>query len=243
MVLVCVTAFKGCHKMQDRWENREYVVDKWPYLDLPVYVVCPRDGEGHSRTLHRNYLLPINSNMGQDEADRSEERVKNTTSPTPVPSASNSTQTSPDQPAPVRCSIRTTRNQLPWRYRNFGLVTDARPTSIQDAQVDLHVCLHILVWLYNTFKWGVVWSTLSWPWNMLVEHHSFKHQGGFPQCSYTSGFMGREGSGSKDIWSSCNSPTNKKPKQNPGGEEGCNAAPPPGARTSGHQPRKDGKNK
>ena len=30
-VLVHVTAFKGCHEMQDRWENREYVVEKWPY--------------------------------------------------------------------------------------------------------------------------------------------------------------------------------------------------------------------
>ena len=48
MVLVCVTAFKGRHKMQDRWENREYVVEKQPYPDLPVYVVCPRDGEGCS---------------------------------------------------------------------------------------------------------------------------------------------------------------------------------------------------
>ena len=76
MVLVCVTPFKGHHKMQDRWENREYVVEKWPYPNLPVYVVCPRDGEGCSWTLHRNYLLPINSNMGQDETDRSEERVK-----------------------------------------------------------------------------------------------------------------------------------------------------------------------
>ena len=104
-VLVCVTAFKGCHKMQDRWENREYVVEKWPYPNLPVYVVCPRDGEGHGQTLHRNYLLPINSNMGQDDADGAEERVKNNTSLTPVPSASNSTQNSPDQPAPVRCSI------------------------------------------------------------------------------------------------------------------------------------------
>ena len=47
-VLVCITAFKGRHKMQDRWENREYVVEKWPYPNLPVYVVCPRDGEGHS---------------------------------------------------------------------------------------------------------------------------------------------------------------------------------------------------
>ena len=64
MVLVHVNAFKGCHKMQDRWENREHVVEKQPYPNLPVYVVCPRDGEGHGQTLHRNYLLPINSNMG-----------------------------------------------------------------------------------------------------------------------------------------------------------------------------------
>ena len=70
-VLVHVTTFKGCHKMQDRWENREYVVEKLPYPNLPVYVVCPRDGEGCSQTLHRNYLLPINSNMGQDEANGS----------------------------------------------------------------------------------------------------------------------------------------------------------------------------
>ena len=31
MVLVHVTAFKGHHKIQDHWENREYVVEKWPY--------------------------------------------------------------------------------------------------------------------------------------------------------------------------------------------------------------------
>ena len=36
--------------------------EKQPYPNLPVYVVCPRDGEGCSQTLHRNYLLPINSN-------------------------------------------------------------------------------------------------------------------------------------------------------------------------------------
>ena len=95
-VLVHVTTFKGHHKMQDRWENREYVVEKRPYPNLPVYVVCPRDGEGHSQTLHRNYLLPISSNMGQDETDGSEDRVDDNTSPTPVPSVSGSTQSSPD---------------------------------------------------------------------------------------------------------------------------------------------------
>ena len=83
-------------------------------------------------------------------------RVENNSSLTPVPSVSGSTQSSPDQPAPVRCGIQTTRNQLPWRYQNFGLLKDAGPTSIQDAWVDPHVCLHILVWLYNTFKWGAV---------------------------------------------------------------------------------------
>ena len=96
MVLVCVTTFKGCHKMQDRWENREYVAQKWPYPNIPVYVVCPRHGEGCSWALHRNYLLPINSNMGQDEADGSEERVENNTSPTPAPFVDNSMQDSPD---------------------------------------------------------------------------------------------------------------------------------------------------
>ena len=63
MVLVCVTAFKGHHKIQDQWEDREYAVEKWPYPNVPVYVVCLRDGEGCSQTLHRNYLLPISSNI------------------------------------------------------------------------------------------------------------------------------------------------------------------------------------
>ena len=94
--------------------------------------------------------------MEQDETDGPEARVKNNTSLTPVPSVSSSTQSSPDQPAPVGCSIQTTRGQLPWRYRNFGLLTDTGPTSIQDAWVDRQVCLHILIWLYKTFKWGAV---------------------------------------------------------------------------------------
>ena len=60
-VLVCVTTFKGCYKIQDRWENREYDVEKQPYPNVPVYVVCPRDEEGQSQTLHRKYLLPSTS--------------------------------------------------------------------------------------------------------------------------------------------------------------------------------------
>ena len=46
MVLVHVTTFEGNHKIQDRWENREYVVEKQPYPNVPVYVVHPRMGKG-----------------------------------------------------------------------------------------------------------------------------------------------------------------------------------------------------
>ena len=63
-VLVHVTAFKGQHKIQNRWENREYVVEWWPYPTLQVYVECPRDGKSAAQTLHRNYLLPISNNLG-----------------------------------------------------------------------------------------------------------------------------------------------------------------------------------
>ena len=89
MVLVHVTAFKGHHKIQDRWENREYVVEKQPYPNGPVYVVCPRDREGCSWTIHRNYLLPINSNIEQDEMDEPMAGVGNNISLTPVPSVDN----------------------------------------------------------------------------------------------------------------------------------------------------------
>ena len=86
MLLVHVTTFKGCHNIQDRWENREYVVEKQPYPNVPVYVVHPRDDEGCSQILHRNYLLPINSKIQQGEMDKPMAGVGNTTSLTPVPS-------------------------------------------------------------------------------------------------------------------------------------------------------------
>ena len=121
MVLVRVTAFKDHHKIQDWWENREYVVEKQPYPNVPVYVVCPRDGEGHSQTLDRNYLLPISPHLEQSERDKPVAGVGNDTSLTPVPpvsdapvgaeppgmvtmnSACSTPKNSPDQPAPLRC--------------------------------------------------------------------------------------------------------------------------------------------
>ena len=113
-------------------------------------------GKGTAEPFIGTILLPISSNMGQDETGEPEDRVENDTALTPVPSVDSSAQSSPDQPAPVRCGIRTTRGQLPWRYRNFGLLTDTGPTNIRDVKVDPRACLRILLWLYNTFKWGAV---------------------------------------------------------------------------------------
>ena len=101
---------------------------KWPYPDIPVYVVHSMDGEGCSQTLHRNYLLPISSNIEQDEKDTPMAGVENTNTSTPAtlvdtepadagPSgmvmssaASNTPQGSLDQLAPLRCGTQTTWN-------------------------------------------------------------------------------------------------------------------------------------
>ena len=84
-VLVHVTAFKGQHKIQDRWENKEYVVEKQLHPDVPVYVVWPRDGKGCSWSLHRNYLLPSNPIIEQDENDAPIAGVENTNTSYLVP--------------------------------------------------------------------------------------------------------------------------------------------------------------
>ena len=108
--------------MQDQWENGEYVVEKWPYPNVPVYVVCPRDGEGCSWTLHRNYLLPLSPNLEQSKMDKPVAGVEKDTSlalVSPVSdapagtepsgtvtssSAGSTPEDSPDQPAPLQCS-------------------------------------------------------------------------------------------------------------------------------------------
>ena len=60
---------------------------KWqPYPNVPVYVVCPIDGEGCSHTLHRNYLLPISNKLEQEEGENAVEGG-GSNKPTPVPHA------------------------------------------------------------------------------------------------------------------------------------------------------------
>ena len=75
MVLVCVTPFKDWHKIQNRWENREYVVEWQPYPNLPVYEVHLIGGEGCSHTLHQYFLLPISHNMEQDGGENAVQKA------------------------------------------------------------------------------------------------------------------------------------------------------------------------
>ena len=82
MVLFCVNTFKGRHKIQSRWENREYVVEQQPYPNLPIYVVHPIDGGGHSHTLYRKH---INNSLEQKEGENPVGGDGSCDEPTPVP--------------------------------------------------------------------------------------------------------------------------------------------------------------
>ena len=164
-------------------------MDRQPYPNSPVYMVCPRDGEGHSHTLHRNYWLPIGTNLEQVGDKNSVAEVKPIDKPTPMPPADSGlpvdrptesqpeslpnllpkqhelvspeltrlatsdmardrSQAGKDQPAPLRQSSCTMRNQLPWRYQNFVLQQNNTIHGAFDMWDGLHTCLHLMVWLY-----------------------------------------------------------------------------------------------
>ena len=65
LVLVKQTAWKGRHKIQDRWENREYQVVDQPTPGIPVYTVKSLTG-GKTNVLHRNLLLPLQGRIRQE---------------------------------------------------------------------------------------------------------------------------------------------------------------------------------
>ena len=172
MVLVYVTAFKGCHKLQNWWENREYVVKRQPYPNVPVYVVFSRDGDGCCQTLYRNYLLSISPNIEQNEKDALMAGVEHTSTSAPAPSVDsepadtepsgmatsdttgNISQGSQDQSAPLRCGTHTTQNQLPWG--TITLDCWLIPVCLTSGLHGL-VCVFVFI-LYHVctlFSWGV----------------------------------------------------------------------------------------
>ena len=66
IVLVKVVAWTERHKIQDRWEEGEYVIIDQPNPDIPVYTVKPVDADLPVRTLHRNLLLPLGVQMKEN---------------------------------------------------------------------------------------------------------------------------------------------------------------------------------
>ena len=137
--------------------------------NVPAYVVCTRDGEGCSQTLHRNSLFPINPNIKQGKMDKPMAGVGNTTSPTPVPpvdsvpadagpskmvtpsTAGSTPQGSLDWPASLRHNTRTsfhggTRILVCWQILDWM-------ASGMHGLACISVC--ILYFAYTPFSWGV----------------------------------------------------------------------------------------
>ena len=58
IVLVKRVAWKGRHKIRNKWEPSEYVVVAQPNLKVPVYKVKSLE-DNKERVLHRSMLLPL----------------------------------------------------------------------------------------------------------------------------------------------------------------------------------------
>ena len=71
LVLVKQTAWKGRHKIQDRWESKEYQVVGQPTPGVPVYTVKSVAGDW-TRVLHSNLLLPLQGRIRQEGRMRGE---------------------------------------------------------------------------------------------------------------------------------------------------------------------------
>ena len=66
LVLVKQTAWRGRHKIQDRWESGEYQVVGQPTPGVPVYTVKSLSGGQDPRFLHKNLLLPFHGRIRQE---------------------------------------------------------------------------------------------------------------------------------------------------------------------------------
>ena len=58
-VLLKCTAFKGKHKVQDRWENTIYEVTEQPLGKISVFKIKSMEGDDKMKVVHRNILLPL----------------------------------------------------------------------------------------------------------------------------------------------------------------------------------------
>lgn len=74
-VLVRNLRLRNKHKLTDKWEPTMYKVLK-RMGDLPVFTVHPINGDGPSRTLHRDLLLPCGDLSETEEIERPEPKAR-----------------------------------------------------------------------------------------------------------------------------------------------------------------------
>ena len=73
IVLVKRVAWKGRHKIQNKWEPSEYIVVEQPNLKVPVYKVKSLE-DNKIKVLHRNMLLPLGIKfLPEDESEQDSE--------------------------------------------------------------------------------------------------------------------------------------------------------------------------
>ena len=73
IVLVKGVAWRGRHKIQNKWEPSEYVVVDQPNLKVPGYKVKSLE-DNKERVLHRNMLLPLGIKfIPEEESDHDSE--------------------------------------------------------------------------------------------------------------------------------------------------------------------------
>ena len=73
IVLVKRVAWKGRHKIQNKWEPSEYVVIEQPNFKIPVYKVKSLEDE-KIKVLHRNMLLPLGLKfLPEDDSEQDSE--------------------------------------------------------------------------------------------------------------------------------------------------------------------------
>ena len=58
-VLLKCTAFKGKHKIQDRWENTIYEVIEQQIGKMPVFKIKLTKGDDKMKVVHQNLFLPL----------------------------------------------------------------------------------------------------------------------------------------------------------------------------------------
>ena len=119
LVLVRKVAFTERHKIQDRWEEGEYLVIARPDPFLPVYKVQPVNG-GKVRTLHRNLLLPlglqlkskVEENSSKDEGNRGTTSELLTEEKIADPSAEKLNSSSADEASEPETTLHLDENEV-----------------------------------------------------------------------------------------------------------------------------------